>query len=79
MKKILALVMALAMVLCAASVLAEGSKTIDDTQQANVAPVNWAANVAEEEALSLKILDEATEESQVVLDAFKAALTLVMC
>ena len=76
MKKILALVLALVMVLCAASALAAGSKTVEDTQNATVEPASagqggYYPKTATEE-LALKIVD-ATAESQVVLDAFKAA------
>ena len=74
MKKILALVLALVMVLCAVSALAEGSKKVEDTQQTNVTPYYGGANkAAQADGLSLVILEEATEASQVVLDAFKAA------
>ena len=83
MKKILALVLTLVMVLCAVSALAESgdSKRLPDSQQTDVTPATpatpgtpyYGGAAKQEEELTLKILDEATEESQVVLDAFKAA------
>lgn len=68
MKKILALVLALAMVLCAASVLAEDSKDVDDTQHATTTTTDGEPV----ESLSLIIIDN-TEATQAIIDTFAAA------
>ena len=77
MKKILALVLSLVMVLTAVSAMAAGSKTADDQQNAVVvAPAvvkNVVGNAAVEDTQTLKILDVNSDAVQAIIDLFAAA------
>ena len=76
MKKTLALVLALVMVLFAVGAMAAGSKGGDDIPTGEVTPGGGGfpgGGAPAEDKLSLIILPEATEEIQKVLDAFKEA------
>ncbi len=75
MKKVLSLVLALVMVLCAASVLAEGSKTVDDNEGATNNGGGYgggAGAAAAEEAISLVFTDD-SEETAALIKQFKDA------
>ena len=72
MKKTLALVLALVMVLCAVSAMAEGSKTVDDTQKTTV--TNGYNNApAEAELPTLEFVSTPSAAIQAIIDQFKAA------
>ena len=76
MKKTLALVLALVMVLCAVSAIAEGSKTVEDTQKTTVNNGGYyapAAPAAPAELPSLEIVSTPSAAIQAIIDQFKAA------
>ncbi len=71
MKKTLALVLALVMVLCAVSAMAEGSKTVDDTQKTTV--TNGYTNAPAEAELPTMEIVTPSAAAQAVIDQFKTA------
>ena len=77
MKKTLALVLALVMVLCAVSAMAEGSKTVDDTQSTTVTDttVTNRGGYYAPAAPALPTLGIVTPSAaaQAIIDQFKAA------
>lgn len=73
MKKTLALVLALVMVLCAVSAMAEGSKTVEDTQKTTVNNGGYYAPAAPAELPSLEIVSTPSAAIQAIIDQFKAA------
>lgn len=76
MKKTLALVLALVMVLCAVSAMAEGSKTVEDTQSTTVTSGGGyyapAPAPAEAEVPTMEIVTPSAA-AQAIIDQFKAA------